>query len=36
VVRLYRGITPTLLGILPYAGIAFTINDKANDQVETF
>jgi len=30
---LYRGITPTLLGILPYAGIAFTINDKANYQI---
>jgi hypothetical protein len=30
---LYRGITPTLLGILPYAGIAFTINDKANHQI---
>jgi hypothetical protein len=33
VLQLYRGITPTLLGILPYAGIAFTINDKANHQV---
>ncbi len=33
VLQLYRGITPTLLGILPYAGIAFTINDKANQKV---
>ena len=33
ILYLYRGITPTLLGILPYAGIAFTINDKANHQV---
>lgn len=33
ILSLYRGITPTLLGILPYAGIAFTINDKANHQI---
>ncbi len=32
---LYRGITPTLLGILPYAGIAFTINDKANHEIQS-
>lgn len=30
---LYRGITPTLLGILPYAGIAFTINDQGKREV---
>lgn len=33
ILSLYRGVTPTLLGILPYAGIAFTINDKANHQI---
>ena len=26
---LYRGITPTVLGILPYSGAAFTINEQA-------
>lgn len=26
---LYRGITPTMLGILPYSGIAFTINEQS-------
>lgn len=26
---LYRGITPTILGILPYSGTAFTINEQA-------
>eukprot|EP00985_Skeletonema_marinoi_P027343 scaffold22322_cov71-Skeletonema_marinoi.AAC.1 len=26
---LYRGITPTVLGILPYSGTAFTINEQA-------
>ena len=26
---LYRGITPTLLGILPYSGTAFMINEQA-------
>ena len=30
---LYRGITPTLLGILPYSGIAFTINEQGKRQV---
>ncbi|KAL3802504.1 hypothetical protein HJC23_012523 [Cyclotella cryptica] len=30
---LYRGITPTLLGILPYSGIAFTINEQAKRQI---
>ncbi len=30
---LFRGITPTLLGILPYAGVAFTINEQAKRQV---
>ncbi|KAL9186671.1 hypothetical protein ACHAXT_005909 [Thalassiosira profunda] len=30
---LYRGITPTMLGILPYSGMAFTINEQAKRQV---
>ena len=30
---LYRGITPTILGILPYSGVAFTINEQAKRQI---
>ena len=30
---LYQGITPTVLGILPYAGIAFTINEQGKRRV---
>lgn len=30
---LYRGIAPTLLGILPYSGVAFTINEQAKKQI---
>ena len=30
---LFRGISPTLLGMLPYAGVAFTINERAKRQV---
>mmetsp|Transcript_3460 Transcript_3460/g.5010 ORF Transcript_3460/g.5010 Transcript_3460/m.5010 type:complete len:362 (-) Transcript_3460:136-1221(-) len=30
---LFRGISPTLLGILPYSGIAFTINEQAKRQI---
>ena len=30
---LFRGITPTLLGMLPYAGVAFAINEQAKRQV---
>lgn len=30
---LYSGITPTLLGIMPYAGIAFSINEQAKQKV---
>jgi len=30
---LFRGITPTLVGILPYSGIAFTINEQAKRQI---
>ncbi len=26
---MYRGIAPTILGILPYSGVAFTINEQA-------
>lgn len=30
---LYRGVTPSLLGIIPYAGIAFSINEQAKHKV---
>ncbi|CAM9674896.1 unnamed protein product, partial [Hapterophycus canaliculatus] len=30
---LYRGVTPSLLGIIPYAGIAFSINEQAKHEV---
>ena len=30
VTELYRGLNPTLIGILPYAGIAFFIRDFLN------
>lgn len=30
---LYRGVTPSLLGIIPYAGIAFSINEQAKQEV---
>ena len=30
---LYRGITPTILGILPYSGLAFTINEQAKRRI---
>jgi solute carrier family 25 protein 42 len=30
---LFRGITPTMLGILPYAGIAFTLNEQSKLKV---
>lgn len=32
---LYRGITPTILGILPYSGVAFTINEQAKRRITT-
>lgn len=32
-VALYRGVTPSLLGIIPYAGIAFSINEQAKHEV---
>mmetsp|Transcript_5268 Transcript_5268/g.4929 ORF Transcript_5268/g.4929 Transcript_5268/m.4929 type:complete len:398 (-) Transcript_5268:502-1695(-) len=31
---LFRGITPTFLGILPYSGIAFTINEQTKRRIE--
>eukprot|EP00547_Thalassionema_nitzschioides_P007845 CAMPEP_0194209920 /NCGR_PEP_ID=MMETSP0156-20130528/7881_1 /TAXON_ID=33649 /ORGANISM="Thalassionema nitzschioides, Strain L26-B" /LENGTH=325 /DNA_ID=CAMNT_0038937179 /DNA_START=152 /DNA_END=1126 /DNA_ORIENTATION=- len=31
---LYRGITPTILGILPYAGIAFTLNEQSKRYIQ--
>ena len=33
---LFRGITPTLLGILPYSGIAFTLNEQGKKRVRMF
>lgn len=30
---LFTGITPTLMGMLPYAGIAFSINEQAKRQI---
>jgi len=30
---LFRGMTPTLLGILPYSGIAFTLNEQGKREV---
>jgi len=30
---LFRGVTPTLFGILPYSGIAFTINEQSKRQI---
>lgn len=30
---LYRGITPTVLGILPYSGFAFALNEQAKREV---
>jgi Mitochondrial carrier protein len=36
VVGLFRGITPTLLGILPYSGIAFTINEQGKREIQHY
>lgn len=30
---LFRGITPTMLGIMPYSGIAFTINEQSKNKI---
>jgi hypothetical protein len=35
-VGLFRGITPTLLGILPYSGIAFALNDQGKRKVNFY
>lgn len=32
-VGLFRGITPTVLGILPYSGLAFAFNEQAKQKV---
>ena len=32
-VGLFRGITPTLMGILPYSGLAFSFNEQAKRKV---
>ena len=32
-VGLFRGITPTILGILPYSGLAFSFNEQAKRKV---
>lgn len=29
---LYRGVVPSLMGIIPYAGIAFSINEHAKHE----
>ena len=31
---LFRGITPTLFGILPYSGIAFTLNEQGKREIQ--
>mmetsp|Transcript_5559 Transcript_5559/g.7909 ORF Transcript_5559/g.7909 Transcript_5559/m.7909 type:complete len:382 (-) Transcript_5559:218-1363(-) len=30
---LFRGITPTIMGILPYSGVAFAINEQAKKKI---
>ncbi|CAB9515044.1 Mitochondrial coenzyme A transporter SLC25A42 [Seminavis robusta] len=32
-VGLFRGITPTIIGILPYSGLAFTINEQGKKEI---
>ena len=32
---LFRGVTPTLLGIMPYSGIAFALNEQGKQEVST-
>jgi len=34
VTGLFRGITPTLMGILPYAGLAFSFNEQAKRRIQ--
>lgn len=33
---LFRGITPTLIGILPYSGIAFTLNEQGKRELQHY
>jgi Mitochondrial carrier protein len=33
---LFRGITPTLFGILPYSGIAFTLNEQGKREIQHY
>mmetsp|Transcript_20711 Transcript_20711/g.51386 ORF Transcript_20711/g.51386 Transcript_20711/m.51386 type:complete len:423 (-) Transcript_20711:46-1314(-) len=33
-VGLFRGITPTLMGILPYSGLAFSFNEQAKRKIQ--
>jgi len=35
VTGLFRGITPTLMGILPYAGLAFSFNEQAKRKIQS-
>jgi hypothetical protein len=30
---LFRGIVPTIVGILPYSGVAFTLNEQGKREV---
>jgi len=34
VIGLFRGITPTLMGILPYSGLAFSFNEQAKRKIQ--
>lgn len=34
VAGLFRGITPTIVGILPYSGVAFTLNEQAKREIQ--
>jgi hypothetical protein len=34
-VGLFRGVTPTLFGILPYSGIAFLLNEQGKRKIQT-
>ncbi|KAL7569679.1 hypothetical protein ACA910_008331 [Epithemia clementina (nom. ined.)] len=36
VAGLFRGISPTLLGILPYSGVAFTLNEQSKREIQHF
>lgn len=34
--QMFIGITPTILGMIPYAGLAFTINEQGKKMVSLF